>query len=278
MKYRAPKFVGAHRVAAIGLFRALLSQCRATPFPAGERALLQNIVRNSFRRRRELQSPRLLGNAFSAGYRALDLLDKAAAGDAASISHLQALFPRAPSHLTRAPRPKPPARKGPSPPPPGQKLLEVRPRPTVSGIRHVPRYVRANRFPMLRVKKPQPKVLSGMIRNRLKALQRWTEQMDAINMDQVPAAQLEDRWELDMDALRGVSPPSDAEKAENDASFTDAENESMSTIAHRLIRLRKKSRDNAVRMLDIVEQEKALAKKEREERRREQAQRTSEST
>ena len=70
-----------------------------------------------------------------------------------------------------------------------------RPRPVVSGKRRIPVLVNARGIPFLRIKKPQPKFLSGIIRKKLQ--QRWKriERRDALNYELLVARD-EDLWDI----------------------------------------------------------------------------------
>ncbi|OJD37965.1 dna repair protein [Diplodia corticola] len=196
-----PARSGAHRVAAIALYRALLTQCSpkaspSLPLADNQRAALRNVIRNKFRRNRHVHSAKHLKLSFTAGYELLDILDRASSTTPTTTttttptspppptptSHhlLQTLLPLAPPHLLRfPPPPRGPRRLDPSPeacPPPARRLLARRPLPASAlggtGVRRVPRIVSANLFPMLRYRKPQPRSLSRVLTDKVKQRQR----------------------------------------------------------------------------------------------------------
>ncbi|KAH7054424.1 hypothetical protein B0J12DRAFT_657638 [Macrophomina phaseolina] len=296
-KFVVPSRSGAHRVAAIALYRALLTQCAAPPLPLADdqRSALRNIVRNKFRRNRHLHSARLLKLAFTTGYELLDTLDQAscttsntnnptsyAASSAATL--LTSLLTTAPAHLTRAPRRKTtPARLDPSPeacPPPAQTLLATRPRPSSelggSGIRQVPRLVSANLFPMLRVDKPQPRSLSRVLTDKVKQRQRRMDLREKAGDTWAALGREEDEWDRIVWEVCGVKEEDTfvGEEGEGGAAAAAAAS-SWATEPLRVVKAvtaqlgaqRAATEKMVARMQGIVDKERELKHKEREERR-----------
>ncbi|KAF1972857.1 hypothetical protein BU23DRAFT_466445 [Bimuria novae-zelandiae CBS 107.79] len=202
--YLPPKTHTKHRVAAIALYRALLSRCTSASFLQDEeRTSLHNAIRNKFRQNRKIQSPRQLGLVFRAGYEVLDHLDASASSDPKSISFLKTLIPTLPRGITRAPpqrRPQPPPQdtstKHPlAVLPPEKAVLNVRPYAKTSGPRHVPILASANGVPFLRLKKPQPESLSRVIRQKLdRRIKSFADKIMYANY-WVPLARYEDEWD-----------------------------------------------------------------------------------
>ncbi len=193
-----PRFrSGEHRIAAIALYRALLSQCRALPLATQQVGELQNIIRNRVKQARRSQSTRLLRVSFEAGYQALDHLDAANAGDEASTTYIRDILDRAPPKLKL-------------PPPVKQQALrprnsgDVEDKPSIldrplplfelTGKRHVPVLFNANRIPVLRIKKPQPANLSGYIYNRIEQRQKRQDRRWELDAEKTIAAH-EDEWD-----------------------------------------------------------------------------------
>lgn len=69
-----------------------------------------------------------------------------------------------------------------------------RPRPVVNGKRHVPVFVNARGVPFLRIKKPQPMNLSGMIRSKLDNRWKRIERRDRLEIAS-SIAEGEDLWD-----------------------------------------------------------------------------------
>ncbi|KAH7080316.1 hypothetical protein BKA63DRAFT_407758 [Paraphoma chrysanthemicola] len=189
-----------HRVAAIALYRALLSRCSSAPLTDDERVPLRNAIRNKFRRNRKLSSPYLLGLSFKAGYEALDYLDEVSNGNSTSAGMLSQLIAGLSHSLTRTPRPRTVSQ--PSIPkerlaslPPERAVLNVRPYAQTSGPRHVPMIASANGVPFLRLTKPQPPALSRMLRQRLETKQRMFDTKVMLANWWLPVAKQEDDWD-----------------------------------------------------------------------------------
>lgn len=69
-----------------------------------------------------------------------------------------------------------------------------RPRPVVNGRRRIPVLVSARGIPFLRIKKPQPKNLSGVIRTKLDKRCRRIERREILGVD-ILFAKDEDDWD-----------------------------------------------------------------------------------
>ncbi|EME87575.1 uncharacterized protein MYCFIDRAFT_191970 [Pseudocercospora fijiensis CIRAD86] len=102
-----PHRSGAHRVAAIALYRALLTQCKRTSLPAVHGEELHNLIKNRFRGFRYDTSHRHQKVAFEAGYEAVDYLDAAVNGEVGAKEYILALLKRAPRNAKIDPRESP---------------------------------------------------------------------------------------------------------------------------------------------------------------------------
>ncbi|KAG9186579.1 hypothetical protein G6011_09687 [Alternaria panax] len=260
-RFLQPKKSTQHRVAAIALYRALLSRCSSAPLPDDGRVSLRNAIRNKFRRNRKIQSPYQLGLSFKAGYETLDHLDASAIGDTASASTLMRLVSQLPRGLTRAP-PLKPRRETPSNPlkerlaclPPEKAVLNVRPYAKTSGPRHVPVIASANGVPFLRLTKPQPPALTRILHQRL---ERKTVLFDTkvllVNW-WLPMCQQEDAWDVLINEQ--------LKKRDDVVKWTDAirlsERENQEAYEHDL----RKDRALVRKMQNIVDMETELALKE----------------
>ncbi|USP74239.1 uncharacterized protein yc1106_01513 [Curvularia clavata] len=257
-RFLQPKKSTQHRVAAIALYRALLSRCSSAPLPDDERVSLRNAVRNKFRRNRKIQSPYQLGLSFKAGYETLDHLDASAAGDAASTSTLMRLVSRLPRGLTRAPPIRPPREESPKERlaclPPEKAVLNVRPYAKTSGPRHVPVLASANGVPFLRLTKPQPPALSRVLRQRL---QRKIELFDTkvlLSNWWLPICKQEDEWDGLID--------SQLEMREDNVRWIDAIRVSERENQEAYEKDMRKDRDITKKMQRIVDLETKLALQE----------------
>lgn len=289
--YHLARRSGPHRIAAIALFRALLSQCRRLAIPHPQHDELHNLIRNRFKQARFDQQGRRLEITFEAGYEAIDLLDAAVAGNEVSKSRILQLLEDAP---LRARQPPP----APSVTPdklrksdmeaveyeeatlqrPKQSLFD-RPLPLcqLSGRRHVPILVSANRIPMLRIKKPQPQHLSGFLAHRIKTRQKRHDRRHRLALE-MSIAEREDEWDQ---LVAGEGKAAGVENARTrgwmEPSWCDAIEDEIDEVHFRLEEERRKNREMAEKMQVVVDRETALFEKEKAERRQERARRSSES-
>ncbi|KAI9653308.1 MAG: hypothetical protein M1821_007632 [Bathelium mastoideum] len=184
---------------AIALYRALLKQTSVVALQPEERQAVQNVIRNKFKGGYLLTSERLLKNAFTAGYQALDRLDAAAVGTEGALGYLRELLSKTPSKLqqpvqnrrsrnTKKGAPERPLHTGRS------VLDRPLPKEKLAGKRVVPRLIGANGVPFLRFKKPQPRNLSLLISHRIKQREdRYERQEEARDMLEI--AKGEDQWD-----------------------------------------------------------------------------------
>ncbi|KAF2637945.1 hypothetical protein P280DRAFT_406034 [Massarina eburnea CBS 473.64] len=209
-RFLPPKKYTPHRLTAIALYRALLSQCSSAPLPTDDRTSLRNAIRNKFRRNRKLQSTQQLAHVFRAGYEVLHRLDGTKTGDTTSLNSLTSLISTLPPGLKRAPpvrRPPPPpdpAKKIFTFPPPERAVLNVRPYAKVSGRRHVPILASASSVPFLRFTKPQPPALSYIIRQKLKKRIKLFHDRVLLSNYWIPLGRQEDEWDELLEREFGV--------------------------------------------------------------------------
>lgn len=278
-KFLVPHKSGAHRIAGIALFRALLVQCQRVPLsgsPAAN-AELQNVVRNRFKQARHITSYRQLRTSFDAGYEAIDHLDAAVAGSADAKDIISALLAKASRSAKRPPRPphnkaidkKLKRQKELAERPPRMNMFD-RPLPLeqLSGERKVPVLFTANHIPILRFTKPQPSSLSGYITNRIVQRQKRHDRKHALE-EALVLAEDEDRWDSIVHQFSGV----DGRKPENwkgspvrESLWRDAVIEALGVVKAALEREKELNRIMAEKMQGVVDRETALADKERQER------------
>lgn len=210
-----PRLSGIHRFACLALYRALLRQCAKLPTTALD-ADVKILVQQKFHRYRNLQSPSQTSNALKAGYEALDLLHSASQGHRNDVDRITTLISHSRSMkqenasmqraLTAARPPKPLSPKqrkkeeakrfqaSTAGRHPDAAPILSRPRPVVRGRRRVPVLVSARGIPFLRIKKPQPMVLSGVIRSKLETRWRRVEHREMLNTELLFARD-EDMWD-----------------------------------------------------------------------------------
>jgi len=255
-KQFVPQRSGLHRQAVFALYRALLSQCSAVPSDDVEKDALKHVTRNRFRANRHLRSPRRLKLSFYAGYKALDHLDDAVIGDEASINRITGYLSKIPAFLKQAPKVASPPPKRDYPPyvtPPEHQFFNVFPREHVGGKRRVPNFVRANGFPMVRWKKPQPekltRTLTGLLKNKQKNI---NHQMD-YDEYHVPMARNEDMWDHIVQQQLSQGSQEAGSTWARDAGMGLREIKKTSIERH------KRTMEKAHKMVEIVEKERELA-------------------
>ncbi|PGH16243.1 hypothetical protein AJ80_05266 [Polytolypa hystricis UAMH7299] len=268
---------GVHRVACLSLYRALLSQCSRLQLAGLDRNdVFQNFVRTRFRKHKNLQSPSQILNSLGAGYEALDLFHSCSEGNTESLTRLRALVQQT-LELTKgvnerrtaqasvhrpedrsipALKRRAEARAKNRPenlrPRPGTESVLLRPRPRVSGIRHVPRMGCARGLAFLMIKKPQPMNLSRSLRGKLNT--RWNQILRRDRLEyELTIAKLEDRWDEFTGQTEGRPWSSVVQVA----------------LCENAVTLKTKDERNAElaqKIWNIILRERKLADKEREER------------
>ncbi|KAF2691337.1 hypothetical protein K458DRAFT_287291 [Lentithecium fluviatile CBS 122367] len=222
-RFLQPKKSTQHRVAAIALYRALLSRCTSTPLPDKDRNSLRNAICNKFRQNRKIQSPRQLGLVFRAGYETLERLATSTTSPKHPTSSLTTLISSLPPRLTR-PRPirlpRPPSAPSTTKHPlavlpPDRAVLNVRPYAKTSGPRHVPILAAANGIPFLRLTKPQPPALSRVLRQKLdRKIERFHLRTLLLNY-WVPIGRQEDEWDAILERECGFRDENEPEEGWN---------------------------------------------------------------
>lgn len=283
---RIPIRNGPHRIAAIALYRALLTQCRALPFVSHQRDELQNIVRNRFKQARHSQSTQRLRISFQAGYEAIDHLDAAVARDEGSRRYLSDLLERAPVNTKRPPpietqshteidkTAKSVETEGAARQPKSSIFDRPLQLEKLSGPRHVPVLFNANRIPVLRIKKPQPESLSRFLRQRIKQRQNRHDRRWRLYAEQ-DIARREDEWddiiieaagEAESKSMaQAMSSPS---KSTVESTWASALQAGIKEVEERLDEEREKNRVMAEKMQAVVDREQELFDKERADRQR----------
>ena len=150
-------------------------------------------------------------------------------------------------------------------------MLDVLPRPFVTGKRYVPRIVSASGMPMLRRSSKQPENLSSVIRGRLRQKQRQVDTRDTIVNEYLPLAHAEDEWDRIIWKEFGIRT-----EWEFISIFhcEEALGQKWSMVYFQMLidnakmvdETLKKKEATVRRMMEIIDQEEELAEKEKEER------------
>ena len=141
---------------------------------------------------------------------------------------------------------------------PGAARIFDRPFQHLSGPRHIPVLVNANKFPFLRIKKPQPPTLSRMIRQTTQTREHRLSRGNRL-ANECLIAQDEDEW----DQLHYEDFGLDYGQADEQPWEYEVKRALDTNHQQQVDAIRKRT-NIAAKMYAIVEQEKALAKKEKD--------------
>ena len=137
--------------------------------------------------------------------------------------------------------------------PNASKVLD-RPYPKISGRRHVPKLVNANRVPFLRFKKPQSEFVSRVIRDTVKTRERRIAHTEELN-EQKAIAQAEDRWDSLLFNEFRLKDEEMSWSHEIQTALGEIQNLQTKAMVRRI--------DISARMHEIVKQERELAMEEK---------------
>ncbi|KAJ5217314.1 hypothetical protein N7468_010322 [Penicillium chermesinum] len=279
-----PKKSGIHRFACLALYRALLRQCSksASDNNAPWARPTKTLVRQRFRKYKNLQSPSQVQNALNAGYKTFDLLESASRGNADDAQKITDILAQAKAaKVEKAARLKEYTELKPVPPLSRLKLRKQksiqaqeatqrrhpnatpvldRPHRVISGKRRVPFLVNARGVPFLRFKKPQPRNLSGVIRNLLAKRWRKLETRTRLS-EEVLFAEDEEAWDR-------LTLPTSSKSEE--PSWSTAIHTSIQELNHAIRVWDERRGAMAEKMWNVVLQERELAEKEEKQRQAEE--------
>ena len=139
---------------------------------------------------------------------------------------------------------------------PGAAKVLDRPHANVSGRRHVPKLVNANRVPILRFKKPQSPFLSRIIRDTIKTREARLA-LAARLQDLLAHANDEDLWDWILTKHAGIS------KSDSEQDWSSEIHQAITNVASLQAKAGNKRIAFAGQMQAIVEKEKALAMEEK---------------
>lgn len=134
---------------------------------------------------------------------------------------------------------------------PDTPSIFLRPRLCVSGKRRIPVLVNARGVPFLRIKKPQPRNLSGVIRNKLERRWHRIEVRDRLQSE-LRFAMDEDVWD-------------DLTNAAETCTWVEALNTSLNDVEAKIQESDRINQERSEKLWNIVLQEQELAAKEMEE-------------
>ncbi|KAM0545155.1 hypothetical protein ACHAPJ_011501 [Fusarium lateritium] len=219
-----------HRVAALALYRALLRAGQKVPLPkdlwnGSRRHPINQIVRKRFVKNKTDISLKLVYSSMTAGYNFLSMLKlgqtKGTLEHSEIIKHLQKRKETAAISRSRANHRPLTTRKRHNPPllakvsalgepPKYESTVRPLPKSAFVGERKTPVLCgTAEGQPFLRIKKPQPRVLTRQIARKTMVWRRSVEGLLDVEAYDVPEAMQEDRWDAMMDEqfrLAGQNP------------------------------------------------------------------------
>ncbi|CAI7665473.1 unnamed protein product [Penicillium pancosmium] len=269
-----PKYSGVHRFACLSLYRALLRQCSPLADSPPWRGETRILVKQKFRKYRGLDSPSQIANSLKAGYQTLDLLESASNGNGQDASKLSAIIEQARQAKVELVAQQKRLREDKAPKPlsakdlrkletkrfeektrvrhPNTSSILSRPHP-VKGVRKIPVLVNARGLPFLRIKKPQPTNLSGVIRHKLE--RRWKRilRRDRLTIDLLFAKD-EDSW----DQMTGAQEPT---------TWARHYQLGLTEVFDQIRESDEAAADLAQKMWNVVLKERAMAEEEETERR-----------
>ncbi|KIV78641.1 hypothetical protein PV11_06274 [Exophiala sideris] len=287
---------GAHRLACLSLYRALLRECGHVSQALGVDAshvtkpTLRSLIGYRFQKDRDLQSPTQIVNGITAGHDFLDLLRSCSAKSADSLNHLGGLLesitlqaeqttavrerlavhwkPPPPSrskHLEHIQKVKNPANYVSDPSNP--RIFQYpQPRSQVrSGVRKVPNLIVTQGIPVLKYSGPQPVLLNRVIKNKVKVGLRRFKQHEGLEIG-ADLAECEDDWDHIIRKHHGIDDAKAPGRSTSDQAtwrqtFVDADHE----LTDKYVDQQRKHADLGKRLWQIVLAERELKEKERRE-------------
>ncbi|KAJ9138776.1 hypothetical protein NKR19_g7708 [Coniochaeta hoffmannii] len=287
-----------HRTACFALYKALIQQAVRVPLPddilrapglEGPAHPIKHLIRKSFRRNKNDTSPRLVISALRNGYKFLDLLSAARDPSTPEYHQIHTFLKDRQTRKSHAlslralhPHPPPPAPSS-APNPSTIPLLTrvslphqppryeptVRPLPLSqlggTGVRRVPVLEKANFTPFLRLTKPQPPLVSRVIRQKVVRMTKVVEGLQAMMDEAQEAAQWEDRWEEILERS-GLVEDAEGSGRKKGASYLGGVKQDIYHLRGRLLGLRLDDHARGVALQKLVMEERALAEKEKKER------------
>ncbi|KAJ0316993.1 hypothetical protein Brms1b_005198 [Colletotrichum noveboracense] len=254
-----------HRIAVIALFRALLREGREVTLPQDVcrkgKNPVPDLIKRGFQRNKADVSPRLIFAALSAGYKN--------------------------EHIARAEAEKRPGRKprGPATPPPKPVLQRIsadgeepkyvsrlfpRPRDSFEGRRKIPQViVTAQGHTFLRHKRPQPRVVSDILRRKTWRKARINEVSIEMTECDYAAAREEDEWDRLVDEqLRAAGQHSRVDHSPSTSTYYQSVQDSYYHMIGQIDAERRNELARAKALIEAVKGEEEMLAQEVEEARK----------
>lgn len=146
----------------------------------------------------------------------------------------------------------------------------VRPRPLHelggTGVRRVPVLEKANFLPFLRVTKPQPAVVSRVIRQKIVRMTKVVTSLQEMLEGTQEAAEWEDQWERILERTGSPGRGEGRQRRGAAGPYLAGVRQDIYNLRGRLLRLRQDDHARGVALQKLVTEERALADKEKAER------------
>lgn len=140
-------------------------------------------------------------------------------------------------------------------PPEAHDHVLARPRISISGVRQIPKLVHANGIPILRYKKPQPHMLSVMIKSKIQQRQIRHDRKVLLGR-MIDMGQNEDEWDdiIETETGRAVAPLL--------GSWMASSKHELFKLNDRLFAEKREKTSRTEKYMDIIDEEIALKKQE----------------
>ncbi|KAL3299971.1 DNA repair protein [Colletotrichum asianum] len=280
-----------HRIAVVALFRALLREGREVTLPQDVcrkgKNPVPDLIRRGFQRNKADVSPRLIFAALSAGYKFLTFFKNARIPESREQAEIITYLRQKNEHIARAEAKKRPGRKprGPATPPSKPVLQRIsadgeepeyvsrlfpRPRDSFEGRRKIPQViVTAQGHTFLRHKRPQPRVVSDILRRKTWRKARINEASIEMTECDYAAAREEDEWDSLVDEqLRAAGQHSRGGRSASTSTYYQSVQDSYYHMIGQIDRERQNELAKAKALIEAVKGEEELLAQEVEEARR----------
>ncbi|KAJ0283472.1 hypothetical protein COL940_004640 [Colletotrichum noveboracense] len=280
-----------HRIAVIALFRALLREGREVTLPQDVcrkgKNPVPDLIKRGFQRNKADVSPRLIFAALSAGYKFLTFFKNARVPESKEQAEIITYLRQKNEHIARAEAEKRPGRKprGPATPPPKPVLQRIsadgeepkyvsrlfpRPRDSFEGRRKIPQViVTAQGHTFLRHKRPQPRVVSDILRRKTWRKARINEVSIEMTECDYAAAREEDEWDRLVDEqLRAAGQHSRVDHSPSTSTYYQSVQDSYYHMIGQIDAERRNELARAKALIEAVKGEEEMLAQEVEEARK----------
>uniref|UniRef100_L2FR72 DNA repair protein n=1 Tax=Colletotrichum fructicola (strain Nara gc5) TaxID=1213859 RepID=L2FR72_COLFN len=259
-----------HRIAVIALFRALLREGREVTLPQDVcrkgKNPVPDLIKRGFQRNKADVSPRLIFAALSAGYKFLTFFKNARVPESKEQAEIITYLRQKNEHIARAEAKKRPGRKprGPATPPPKPEDLGGRRGAQIPQV-----IVTAQGHTFLRHKRPQPRVVSDILRRKTWRKARINEVSIEMTECDYAAAREEDEWDRLVDEqLRAAGQHSRVDHSPSTSTYYQSVQDSYYHMIGQIDAERRNELARAKALIEAVKGEEEMLVQEVEEARK----------